>query len=182
MKCYAQALELDSSNCDAHVAQGAAFANQDRLEEAIHCFEQALQLQPSHPNAKKYMEMTTKRQAEQQAQSTSEAASAAEVAEYKRLQTMMRLDKATKRSVDTSHKSRDKKEKKKKKQEKKEKKKKKRDRSRDRSLSPSRQRHSTRTHTRTPPRKRSPSGSPLPADRLMSSKFEPSVYRKDLAR
>eukprot|EP00727_Mastigamoeba_balamuthi_P000847 m51a1_g1076 hypothetical protein (418) ;mRNA; f:5926-7646 len=51
MVCYKQAIEVDPQNADAYVARGAAYANQDKLHEAVREFERALEIDPSFPNA-----------------------------------------------------------------------------------------------------------------------------------
>ncbi len=52
---FFQALEVDANNTDALVARGAAYANLKRFEEAAADFERALQIKPSHENARQYL-------------------------------------------------------------------------------------------------------------------------------
>ncbi|EKX31053.1 hypothetical protein GUITHDRAFT_46611, partial [Guillardia theta CCMP2712] len=58
IKCYQNALELDSENADAYVALGAAYANTSKSHEAIEAFSKALEIQPDHSNAIKYLNAT----------------------------------------------------------------------------------------------------------------------------
>ena len=46
---------MDPSNSEALVARGALYANSGKLEPAIKDFEDALEHNPDHKNAKKYM-------------------------------------------------------------------------------------------------------------------------------
>jgi Flp pilus assembly protein TadD len=55
MDCYDKALALNPSNCDAHVARGAAHANQGQFEAAVQEFRAALEIDPSNANAAKYL-------------------------------------------------------------------------------------------------------------------------------
>ena len=48
----------DSQNADAHVALGAALANTSKYSEALVQLERALMLEPTHVNAKRYLEAT----------------------------------------------------------------------------------------------------------------------------
>ncbi|XP_049516540.1 serine/arginine repetitive matrix protein 2-like [Dermacentor silvarum] len=56
--CLNKALQIDPKNVDALVARGALFANNSKLRCALEDFEQALTLNPNHPNARKYMSET----------------------------------------------------------------------------------------------------------------------------
>lgn len=56
--CLNKALQIDPENVEALVARGALFANNNNLRRALEDFEQALTLNPSHPNARKYMSET----------------------------------------------------------------------------------------------------------------------------
>jgi len=56
--CYDQALELHAENVDALVARGAAYANQSRFRQAVQDFQQALEIDPDHPNAAGYLSAT----------------------------------------------------------------------------------------------------------------------------
>ena len=47
---YRQALQLDPGHVRCHVALGALMLRQDRLREALECFERALELSPGHPD------------------------------------------------------------------------------------------------------------------------------------
>eukprot|EP00960_Hanusia_phi_P049732 759734-Hanusia_phi.AAC.1 len=58
IKCYQNALELDNENADAYVALGAAYANTSKSHEAIEAFTKALEIQPDHSNALKYLNAT----------------------------------------------------------------------------------------------------------------------------
>ena len=46
IKCYDQALSLDSANVDAYVARGAARANTQSFRAAIADFQRAIELDP----------------------------------------------------------------------------------------------------------------------------------------
>ena len=50
-----KALKVDPSNSEALVARGALYANSGKLDPAIKDFEDALEHNPDHKNAKKYM-------------------------------------------------------------------------------------------------------------------------------
>ncbi|KAL3139727.1 hypothetical protein ABBQ38_004032 [Trebouxia sp. C0009 RCD-2024] len=56
--CYKKALELDRRNVDAWVARGAAYANQHAFPKAISDFQTALEIEPGHVNASKYLRVT----------------------------------------------------------------------------------------------------------------------------
>ncbi|KAL1437844.1 hypothetical protein MTO96_048540 [Rhipicephalus appendiculatus] len=56
--CLNKALQIDPENVEALVARGALFANNSNLRRALEDFEQALTLNPNHPNARKYMSET----------------------------------------------------------------------------------------------------------------------------
>jgi len=58
IKCYTQALEVDSNHKDALVARGAAYANQEKYELAIKDFDDALKIDPNDKNAKSYLSAT----------------------------------------------------------------------------------------------------------------------------
>ncbi|KAK9823237.1 hypothetical protein WJX72_001267 [[Myrmecia] bisecta] len=60
-KCYQQALDLDRRNVDAWVARGAAHANSHAYQKAAQDFETALELEPRHANAAKYLAVTRQR-------------------------------------------------------------------------------------------------------------------------
>ncbi len=53
-RCYAQALELDPAQRDAHVARGAALANCGMLERGVEACEEALRIDPDDANAARY--------------------------------------------------------------------------------------------------------------------------------
>ncbi|CAL5227418.1 g10378 [Coccomyxa viridis] len=55
IQTYDRALELDRRNVDAHVARGAAFANQRNFARAVADFETALETDPEHANAARYL-------------------------------------------------------------------------------------------------------------------------------
>lgn len=57
IKCYNEALNMDSKNVDAMVARGAALANLKEFERAINQLEMALSIDSQHSNAKKYLEI-----------------------------------------------------------------------------------------------------------------------------
>lgn len=57
IKCYNEALNMDSKNVDAMVARGAALANLKEFDRAIHQLEMALTIDSSHINAKKYLQI-----------------------------------------------------------------------------------------------------------------------------
>jgi len=57
MKKYQSALDTDPQNTDALVAKGAAFFNANMISDAIEAFNQALDIQPRHQNAKKYLDI-----------------------------------------------------------------------------------------------------------------------------
>lgn len=52
---FKKALSLDEQNVDALVARGALYANESELDRAIDDFRQALDIDPNHSNAKKYL-------------------------------------------------------------------------------------------------------------------------------
>ena len=54
-QCLNQALNIDADNVEGLVARGALFANNGGLEKAVIDFENALRINPTHRNAKKYM-------------------------------------------------------------------------------------------------------------------------------
>jgi tetratricopeptide (TPR) repeat protein len=58
VKCYKQALEVDSTCVDAMVALGAAYANIHKYEAALQEFHKALQIDPNDANASKYLQVT----------------------------------------------------------------------------------------------------------------------------
>jgi tetratricopeptide (TPR) repeat protein len=60
-RCYDKSLQLDPGNADAHVARGAALANQQQLAEALHSFEAALGINGDHANAAKYRDTVQQR-------------------------------------------------------------------------------------------------------------------------
>ncbi|KXZ56581.1 hypothetical protein GPECTOR_1g522 [Gonium pectorale] len=55
-KCYERALELDPRSAEAHVARGAAHANQRAFPAAEADLRAALRLDPGHRNAAAYLE------------------------------------------------------------------------------------------------------------------------------
>jgi tetratricopeptide (TPR) repeat protein len=57
MECYDKALLLNPRNCDAHVARGAAHANQGHFEAAVQDFAAALDIDPGNVNAAKYLQV-----------------------------------------------------------------------------------------------------------------------------
>jgi len=63
---YEIALEYDPDCSDAHVGKGAAFVNQKEHEKGIREFEKALVIQPTHKNAKIYLEATKRKLQETQ--------------------------------------------------------------------------------------------------------------------
>jgi len=62
MNKYQTALDADPENTDAMVAKGAAFFNVNMISDAIASFERALDIQPRHQNAKKYLDIALKAQ------------------------------------------------------------------------------------------------------------------------
>jgi len=56
---YQDALDADPQNTDALVARGASFFNVNMIAEAIDSFKQALDIQPRHQNAKKYLDIAS---------------------------------------------------------------------------------------------------------------------------
>ncbi|DBB03932.1 TPA: hypothetical protein ACH3X1_013012 [Trebouxia sp. C0004] len=56
--CYKKALDLDRRNVDAWVARGAAYANQHAFPKAVSDFQTALEIEPGHVNASKYLRVT----------------------------------------------------------------------------------------------------------------------------
>ncbi|KAA6424453.1 MAG: hypothetical protein FRX49_05665 [Trebouxia sp. A1-2] len=56
--CYKKALDLDRRNVDAWVARGAAYANQRAFPRAVSDFQTALEIEPGHVNASKYLRVT----------------------------------------------------------------------------------------------------------------------------
>lgn len=56
--CYKKALDLDRRNVDAWVARGAAYANQHAFPKAVADFQTALEIEPGHVNASKYLRVT----------------------------------------------------------------------------------------------------------------------------
>lgn len=58
LEAYGKALDLCPRNVDAWVGRGAAFANQNRLKEAVAEFERAVAIDPEHRNALAYREAT----------------------------------------------------------------------------------------------------------------------------
>ncbi|XP_028391496.1 tetratricopeptide repeat protein 14-like [Dendronephthya gigantea] len=55
LKYFNHALKIYEENCEALVARGALYANQNKLEYAIKNFKEALKLYPKHHNARKYL-------------------------------------------------------------------------------------------------------------------------------
>jgi tetratricopeptide (TPR) repeat protein len=53
----AAAGQVCDTNADAFVAMGAAYANHDQLESALKYLTKALEIDPAHPNAQKYLEV-----------------------------------------------------------------------------------------------------------------------------
>ena len=49
--------QVCDTNADAFVAMGAAYANHDQLESALKHLTKALEIDPAHPNAQKYLEV-----------------------------------------------------------------------------------------------------------------------------
>eukprot|EP01111_Echinosteliopsis_oligospora_P015102 TRINITY_DN5858_c1_g1_i1.p1 TRINITY_DN5858_c1_g1~~TRINITY_DN5858_c1_g1_i1.p1 ORF type:complete len:230 (-),score=70.87 TRINITY_DN5858_c1_g1_i1:185-874(-) len=69
MHFYEQAIDVYPLLPDAFVARGAAYANLSMLEAAIEEFKKAVELEPSHPNALKYLDATqTKKETKNQQQ------------------------------------------------------------------------------------------------------------------
>lgn len=58
IKCFNHALQIYQDNAEALVARGALYANQNKLENAIKDFRQALKVHPKHHNACKYLRET----------------------------------------------------------------------------------------------------------------------------
>ncbi|KFH74170.1 hypothetical protein MVEG_01383 [Podila verticillata NRRL 6337] len=58
LKAYSQAIQIDSKNVDAYIARGCTLANTNKYKEAIMDFRQALTLQPSNDQARRYLEST----------------------------------------------------------------------------------------------------------------------------
>ncbi|XP_042240388.1 tetratricopeptide repeat protein 14-like isoform X2 [Homarus americanus] len=54
-QCLNKALQIDNENVEAFVAKGALLANLGRFEKAVEDFEQALEHNPTHSNARKYI-------------------------------------------------------------------------------------------------------------------------------
>lgn len=54
-QCLNKALNIDPRNVEGLVARGALYANNGSFKKAVEDFENALQLNPSHANARKYM-------------------------------------------------------------------------------------------------------------------------------
>lgn len=54
-QCLNKALSIDPRNVEGLVARGALYANNGSFKKAVEDFENALQLNPSHANARKYM-------------------------------------------------------------------------------------------------------------------------------
>lgn len=54
-QCLNKALSIDPRNVEGLVARGALYANNGSFKKAVDDFENALQLNPSHANARKYM-------------------------------------------------------------------------------------------------------------------------------
>ncbi|CAK0755235.1 hypothetical protein CVIRNUC_002359 [Coccomyxa viridis] len=55
LQAYDRALQLDANNVDAYVARGAASANQRHFSRAVADFETALEIEPEHTNAGRYL-------------------------------------------------------------------------------------------------------------------------------
>lgn len=53
-----KALQIDPDSVDAYVARGCLFANNGSLKKALDDFERALDINPNHSNARKYMSDT----------------------------------------------------------------------------------------------------------------------------
>lgn len=56
MKKYDSALELDPNCIEALIARGCLYANTQKLKLAVHDLEEALDIDPDHENAKKYLD------------------------------------------------------------------------------------------------------------------------------
>ncbi|VDP12028.1 unnamed protein product [Soboliphyme baturini] len=63
LQLFNKALEVDPTNIDALVARGALYANTDCFALAVKDFEEALKLDSSHSNARKYLLETLMTQA-----------------------------------------------------------------------------------------------------------------------
>ncbi|XP_067142949.1 tetratricopeptide repeat protein 14 [Centruroides vittatus] len=57
-QCLNKALQIDPENVEAFVARGALFANNNNIKKAIEDFEKALEINPLHGNAQKYLSET----------------------------------------------------------------------------------------------------------------------------
>ena len=53
---YDKVLEISEKNTDALVGKGVVYANMGAYVNAIQFFEKALEINPAHPNAAKYLE------------------------------------------------------------------------------------------------------------------------------
>ena len=58
IKLYRKALEYWKANADAHVALGAAYVKQMKLKEAKAEFKTALEIDPQHSTAPRYLKAT----------------------------------------------------------------------------------------------------------------------------
>jgi len=141
MKKYQSALDADPQNTDALVAKGAAFFNANMISDAIAAFNQALDIQPRHQNAQKYLDIAMNAQqvlkkqsllagsesdSEQQHNKIEPPSQFHKESVTKILKTMLKEDKSkSKKKKDKTKKGHDKKHKSKKKKEKREKDKKK---------------------------------------------------------
>ncbi|TRY70113.1 hypothetical protein TCAL_01195, partial [Tigriopus californicus] len=57
-QCLNQALKIDAKNVEGLVARGALYANNGSLDRAVQDFEEALEVNPTHKNANKYIAET----------------------------------------------------------------------------------------------------------------------------
>lgn len=57
-QCLNQALKIDAKNVEGLVARGALYANNGSLDRAVKDFEEALEVNPTHKNATKYIAET----------------------------------------------------------------------------------------------------------------------------
>ena len=62
IKLHSQALQYDSTNVDAFVGRGAAFANAGDLQAGISDLKTAVSVQPNHPTAQKYLKAMLQKQ------------------------------------------------------------------------------------------------------------------------
>ena len=58
IKCFDEALKLDSKLVEGYVCRGAALANQGKYSNAVVDWQSAMSIDPEHTNARKYLKET----------------------------------------------------------------------------------------------------------------------------